>query len=177
MTGAIVRLHLDEFRRLQGEPFVLDILGGLSPQARSEIAGSPIPWVSVDTISTFYDLAAARLDRKVDDLHWEIGRRCVEQTFRTLWRVLLRVTTDEALIGRAPIMFAKTYAQGQLVMTTLGRGAAEMELRDWPDPPAFVTRGLCIGVSTVLRLSGRRSATVVHQPRAGRVLFAAKWVP
>jgi hypothetical protein len=94
---------------------------------------------------------------------------------RTVWRLLLRVSSDRALVSRAPVLFAKAYNRGRLEAHFPRPGAGEIHLSEWPNPPEWPLRATRIGIETVLRLAGRRSIQMRVARVDGGALFSARW--
>lgn len=176
ITGTIVGQHLAVLRERYGSESVDRVLASLDDTTRDDVAhASPLGWVPVQTFERFYDAMAAGLQRDVAELHTEVSRASVENTFRTLWRLLLRFTSDEALVSRTPLIHSRTYNTGALASSFPGPGRADIELTGWPRTPAIVRRGLCVGISTVLTLAGRQNVTITDEPTADGARFQASW--
>ncbi|HMJ14250.1 MAG TPA: hypothetical protein VK524_22700, partial [Polyangiaceae bacterium] len=132
-------------------------------------------WVPISSMeSVFAELAAAR-GQSVTELHEEVARISTERTLRTVWRMLLRLTTDEALINRARVLFSRSYNRGKLEVFITAPGRAEATLQDWPGAPAWTLRGTRIGIETALRLAGRNNVRVSYERRPFGAVFAVTW--
>ena len=177
MSGSIVTEHRSLFDERFGAGFVAQALGAIDAEARREFEEArPGGWVRLSTVESVYGALAAALGRTVADLHVEIGRRGIERTLKTVWRMLLRITTDSALITRTPVLFSKSFDRGHLEAKIPTAGYAEITLSAWPDVGEFPLRSLCNGVGTVLRLAGRRDVDVrVAERRADGALLTATW--
>ena len=124
----------------------------------------------------FYANLARGLGRRVPELHVEIGRLATERTLKTLWRVFLRFTSDEALITRCPVIFSKSYDCGRVEATVSRPGLGQVTLRDWPNVTDFPVRGLCNGITTLLTLAGRNNvATRVTTRTSEQTVIAVTW--
>jgi hypothetical protein len=89
--------------------------------------------------------------------------------------MLLRLTTDSALIARTPVLFGKSYNRGRLIAAIPKPGLGEIRLVDWPDPPEWPVRGTRIGIETVLRVAGRVDVRVEGQRTATGAHYQARW--
>jgi hypothetical protein len=125
----------------------------------------------VRAYDAFYRAFAERVGIDVAELHTETSRQSVERTFKTIWRLLLRFTADQALIARTPVLYSRAYSKGTLKAAFPGAGVAEIALEGWPDAPDIVLRGTRVAVETVLRLSGRNAVklTVERAPDGAKI--------
>jgi hypothetical protein len=177
MNGSIILEH----RRVIVERFGIAVLNeavaSLSASQQQEFEEArPASWIRISTIEAFYDALSQRLDRRVADLHREVGRLATERTLKTLWRVFLHFTSDEALITRSPVLFSKSYNRGRVVATITRPGQGQCTLLDWPNVTDFPVRGLCNGITTVLTLAGRKNVNArVSGRTAESVVIAVTW--
>jgi hypothetical protein len=176
VSGAVIQQH----RSVIADRYGAAVLGrtlGRMPRAAAEQIESAISvgWVSISAQEALYDALSSEVGRPVPELHAEVARLSTGRNLRTLWRLLLRVTTDQALVARAPILFARSYAQGTLSARMLDDGHAELVLSSWPRVPEFTLRGVCLGVETVLRAAGRRDPRVTAERTAHGARFDAVW--
>lgn len=138
-------------------------------------SATAVGWVPIETMEAVFSAIADRAGLTVAELHERVARQSIERTFRTVWRMLLRLTTDRALVSRAPVIFSKSYNRGRLVAEFPVRGRAEVRLEDWPDVPEWPLRATRIGVETVLRVAGRRRVRVRTTRTEDGALFTAEW--
>jgi hypothetical protein len=134
-----------------------------------------VGWVPIEVLERVFGEVAASLGRNVADLHTEVARVSIERTMRTLWRVLLRLTTDQALISRTPVIFAKSYNRGRLLAVIPSSGHAEVNLVEWRNPPEWPLRATRIGIETVLRIAGRNDVEVSYSRTNEGATYAASW--
>ena len=128
----------------------------LPREAATELeAVTALSWVSNVTVSALIDHTAAAARREPEALLDEAVRRAVDRTFKTVWRMFLRFTSDEALIKRTPVIYARGRNVGQLSARVLSPGHAELLLVDWPDISDRQMRSIGVGIEAVVALSGR----------------------
>jgi hypothetical protein len=164
ITGTIVRGHLEILEGMFGAEVLRSARLDLPTEGRAMMESiTAAGWVPIPVYEAFYESIARRVGRSVADLHTEISRLSVERIFKTMWRVLLRFTSDEALVTRTPLLFSRGYNKGKLTSKIRSPGLAELDLQEWPEVPDIVLRGLRVAVETVLRVAGRRNVVIVHE--------------
>lgn len=176
MSGALACGLRDVALEIAGAPAIARALGRVPPEPKRSYEDLlPVGWVPIATMEAVFSQIALELCTSVPELHVQVARRSVERTMRTLWRVLLRVTTDAALVSRTPAMFARSYNRGRLEARITRPGRAEIELLDWSDVPDWPLRATRIGVETVLTIAGRRPLDVLCTRTHTGALFVASW--
>jgi hypothetical protein len=163
----------------------VDILGadvtreGLenAPSSAAAAVRNALPgiWVPIADVETVFGALASASGRDLASLHVELARLSVDKAFRTLWRMLLKLTTDAALVSRTPVIFAKSYNRGRLVPQIPTPGRGEVELVDWPNAPEWPIRGTRVGIETVLQIAGRKGVRVEGRRTATGALYVATW--
>jgi hypothetical protein len=92
-----------------------------------------------------------------------------------LWRALMVVTSDDALLRRTPMFYARSYDRGSLSGERVAPGRAELVLEGWPNVPELQAVGIAAGVRTVLTLA-RRPEVRVDWHRDGELArFDVTW--
>ena len=148
--------HRELVRQRFGEAVLTQALADMTPAQQSAVRGAtPFAWVPVSTVEAFYEQVARVVGRTPAELHFEIGPLVIEHTVRSVWRILIRMTSDESLVARVPVFYPKTWNRGRLMARLVGRGHAEARLDGWPNVPEYTVRGLLIAFETTLRLAGR----------------------
>lgn len=176
MSGALVLEHRKTLEQLCGADRFARVLSRLAPDVRREYEEiTPMSWPKVAVAEAAVRAAAEELDRDPARLHEEISRASVERTLTTLWRLLLRFTSDEALVARTPRIYARALNRGELVSRVVAPGRAEIRVAGWPDIPEFSLRGVRIAIESVLRLAGRDDVRVVDSRGPDGPIFVATW--
>ena len=90
---------------------------------------TPLTWVDYETVRLVNDAFAREGDRTIDALFEAVIPQAMERSFKTVWRLLIRFTTDKALIARTPLIYQRTRSRGAMVSEVLapGRGASAGE--------------------------------------------------
>lgn len=163
-------------REIAGEGAVRAGLDALDADVRVSFTGATtLTWVPAPAFERFFTAAAAGVGRNRDALQDEVSRRAVERTLNTLWRVILRVTTDSALVSRTPLLYSKTYDAGGMESRIYSPGRAEILLLGWPAVSEFHARGIARGIETVLHCASRKAARVTWARRATGAAYQATW--
>ena len=178
VTGTSFCAHRDEIEAVYGKDVLQRAVGHLEHAQRHHVMDAlPVSLVPISTQQALYEALAAETGARAEQLHVEIVRRSTERVVRTIWRVLLRFTSDEALVSRAPILFRKSFCQGKLVAEKIAPGRARLRVSEWPGMPAFSLRGLRVGIETILTLAGRQDARVRCEATADGATLEANWNP
>lgn len=136
---------------------------------------TPLGWVRLSTSSAVIDAVAREARRDAEVLYDQVIRTSIERSFKTVWRVLLHFTTDEALIARTPTIYAKSRDTGRLVSKITAPGRAEAVLSGWPDMHDRHMRSIELSMLSVLELAGRREVRGVHHRTADGAVFRLTW--
>jgi hypothetical protein len=176
VSGALACGLRDVLAQVVGADQVDQALATVTPDAAARYrAVSPIGWLPISVLEEVFGKVAQRQGRSIGDLHVEVARTSIERTMRTLWRLLLRLTTDSALISRTPVIYGKSYNRGRLTAEIPAAGRATVTLLDWPNPPEWPLRATQIGIETVLRIAGRDDVDVRYTRTADGALYTATW--
>lgn len=174
ITGSMIKGHIDSLRPRLGQIRFDAVFARLTPAQQEELAlVTPLSWVKIESAAALYVAAAEELGVSVEALHTEIASVVIGRTITTLWRALLPLASDEALIKRSPTLFKRAYQQGRLEVVTTGKGFAELRVVDWPNMHEFALRGLRVGIESTLRHAGRRNVrgTARRSPRGAEFRF------
>jgi hypothetical protein len=176
VSGALATNLRAVVTELLGEPAVRAALARVPPDARRDFEGvTSIGWIPIASLEAVFGELARGQGQTIAELHENVARISVERTLRTVWRVLLRLTTDAALISRTPVLFARAYNRGKLEARIPTPGRAEVTLSEWPNTPEWTLRATRIGIETVLRVAGRKNVRTVSERRPQGAAFAVTW--
>jgi hypothetical protein len=163
-------------RDVVGRDTVALALSRVSASVRDDVEGAlPGSWVPISSIEHVFGAIAAASGRDIVGLHNEVARISVERALKSVWRLLLRLTTDEALVSRTPVIFSKAYNRGRLIPAVTGLGRGEVQLVDWPDAPEWPVRGTRVGIETVLRVAGRKEVRAEVRRTATGAFYVVTW--
>lgn len=177
MSGALVMEQRRIMRELCGaERFDTAVAQQFSRALQREYAEiTPVSWPRIELAERAMQLGGALLGRDPIELQEQVGRIAHERTLTTLWRLLLRFTTDDALISRTPRIYKRALNRGEFVPRVVAPGRAEVKVIGFPDIPRFSVRGIRIGMESVLRLSGREDVKVAITSGSEGPVFIATW--
>jgi hypothetical protein len=80
-------------------------------------------------------------------------------------------------VSRTPLLWSRSYTQGELTAKVHGPGVAEVALRGWPNVPDIQIQAIKTLVGTVMRLAGRKNIKVTAERRPTGAVFFATWRP
>ena len=176
ISGSLVTQHKKILTALVGDGSLARALASLGPLDRQAIdEASPLNYVPISSAEALFAAVARDVGGDGPSLHEQVSRTSLEQNLKTIWRLLLRFTSDEALIARTPVMFGKAFPQGQMRPRIIEPGRAEIRIEQWPDMPDYAIRGTRVAVETVLRLAGRSNVKITTSRVADGVVYGATW--
>lgn len=99
----------------------------------------------------------------------ELAERVVSDSVSDLcagpWNILLRLTSDEALVSRAAAIFQRAFDKGSVETRLVAEGEVELTLRGWPAADDMDIASLAAGIRATLTAVGRASR--VERSRTG----------
>ena len=84
-----------------------------------------------------------------------LARATVTRSFTTVWRILLRITSDAAIVQRTPAFYTRSRNVGKMSAQILSAGIAESIVSEFPGMPLRDIVALAASIETVLTLAGR----------------------
>lgn len=178
LAGVAVLDTLQAIRELVGEEPYNRALQALPANMRSEFeATTALSWVPNTLVGALIDAIAHAAQREPEAMLDAAVRIAVSRTFTTVWRVLLRVTTDAALIARTPIIYARSRNVGRLTSSVVSPGKGEIILSEWPDVTARHLRTIGVGIVCVVQLAGRTDVHIACTRRADGAQYILSWKP
>jgi hypothetical protein len=176
VSGALTCSLREVARDLLGAEVLTRALERVPPPVRTSFENAvPMGWVPIYVLETTFGEMAAEVGTTVAELHERVARRSIELTFHRFWRLLLRVTTDAALVSRTPAIFARSYNRGRIESRIWSPGRGEVKLTDWPKAPEWAVRGLRIGIEVALSVAGRRNVQASCTRTATGAVYVITW--
>jgi hypothetical protein len=176
IAGTMMLQHRQVMEERFGKAPIARAIGMLADAQRAELASAlPTNWVRLDAFQALYDAVCRETGVDVEELHGAVTRESTARTVRTVWRMLLRMTADQALVARTPEMYKKAFSIGQVQSRLLEEGRSENALTGWPDVPDFVLRQVRVATAEVLALAGRKEIDVRVERRPDGALYTVTW--
>lgn len=161
VSGAFVSVMREVLASQYGKPPFERAVGRLTPSDREAyVSATAMTWVEIRVLELVVNQLAEELDRPWEEIVRESSRQSQEKLLNTVHRVLMRLTTDEALISRTPMFYARSYDAGKLESSFPSPGQAIVTLSEWPTISPIQMLGLGVGIETTLRVAGRSGAKV-----------------
>lgn len=175
-NGALIAKEREQMERLVGAATVHAALRRVPPSVRLSYEGlTALTRIPTDDVEAVYYAIAEEAGRDPLELHREVVRHAVEDALRTMWRLLLRFTSDDAIIRRTPLFFARGLSRGALSARMTGRGEAEIRLTGWPGVSVMQLNGISAAIEAELLCAGRRQVRVDAQRTLDGGRFEARW--
>jgi hypothetical protein len=174
--GALLLDQQAVLKRVLGEETFTRAMARLSGTARVEYEElMTISTCSLTTARAIFVVCATETGVRPEDLQTKVVGLATERTFGTLWRFLLRLTSDEALITRTPLIYARIYDGGAMTARMVEPRRGELVMSGWRQVHDLDGHSLSRGVEKVLELAGRKNVVVTWTRRSGGALFDVRW--
>lgn len=146
-------------------------------RAQQDVLESAVPaaWIPVSVVDVFYEAIARCAGRHLESFFPEVVRLGITQALRSVWMVLMRLTTDRALLSRSPIIYGRGHSVGKIEPTILGPGKATVVLSGWPGVPELRRLGVAAGVQAVMDVAGRKNVTVRYDATDDGAIYHVRW--
>ena len=163
-------------RKLVGDEAFERALAVLTAEERAAYMESTVlSWVPVAMIDRAMEEIARAARIPAEELVVHVTRVSQEEMLHTIYRILMRITTDEALIGRTNTFYSKVYDTGTLSSVFPAPGRANVTLLGWPSISSLQIAGLGAGIETTLRCAGRKEARVHGKRSADGAVYTCTW--
>ena len=164
------------FERVIGHDALTRALATLPEEIREEyVRATPLRWVSYTTMRAVHDAYARETGEPIERLLDRALPLALERSFTTVWRLLLRFTSDEALIVRTPLLYSRTRSRGTMSARLERPGVGINEVTGWGSIPARDIHALTVSIRAFLTLAGRENVTVVGERTSGGARFRVTW--
>lgn len=178
LSGAIVLRNIESFRRLVGAKPVELAYAALPEDQRARLrAAVPAAWLRAEDVDALYAAIAEAAGEDLMTIYPSVVRDGVEQTLRSVWKVLLRVTTPRGLLKRAPIVYGRSHSVGKVVPNVLKPGLAHVDLTGWPGMSDLRRVGVAAGIEALLFVAGRKNPKATFRATEDGAVFQLTWEP
>lgn len=164
------------FEELVGSDTVVRALQRVAPKAREDYeAASPLSWVLNESVSRVHEAIAAEAGADVDELVLAAVEIGIDRLFKTVWRIFLRFTSDDALIQRTPLLYSRSRSMGEMTSKMLRPGFAEVTISGWPNMPDRDIAVMRLVIERFLALAGRERVSVTAERTPIGARYKAQW--
>jgi hypothetical protein len=172
-------LHfIDAVSSTHGSEVVAAAFERLAPAVRAEIESlAPLAWTKAQTMAELVEALAECAGVTPEALVDQCVRVATRTSFNTVWRILIKLTTAEALVARTPMIYAKSRNVGVLTVVSSGDGEARLELGGYPEVSERQLLALAVSIETILDMTGRRRAQCRWAKSADGGTFSLTWGP
>ena len=181
LSGLTVINSRQSLEEIAGKDVVLRALEDLPDEEREQyLSIGPDSWLPVRIADEVQRAVAREAGIPVGEFAGfvrQFSHRSVERMVSTVWKVLLRFTSDKALVERTPELFSKTYNVGRLAAAVEGPGQGTVTLDEWPDVSDEQMIGTAAGIEAVLQTAGRKNVQIRWQRTATGARYVATWTP
>lgn len=157
--GAVLLEQRKVLEELAGKDALARAIESLPGDRRAEYEGlSFLSWCRHSTATDVVVRVGRELGKLPEAFQAEVVRAGVERMFGGVWKVLLRLSSDEALIKRSATLYSKACDRGRMTADPLGPGHVKLTLSEWPEIPDLAIIALAAGIEAVLNVVGRGAA-------------------
>jgi hypothetical protein len=175
-SGTSVLDLLKAYQEIVGHEVVAAAKRKLPAADRAVIEATvAVSWVPVAILGRFIDQIAAEANLEAESLLDQAVRLATKTTFKTVWRLMLRLTSDEAILARTPLFWSKSRNVGRLSARIVASGRAEVSLTGWPGVSKRQLRTLAVSMTTLVELCGRRNVRTTYEPTHDGAVYHMAW--
>ncbi len=151
VRGMLVLSQRRLIERKLGHEAVQAGLRELTEAERVEYDNATIlSWVPQNAVRTFTRAAAESAGMDPSTLVHDVVRESVEFVCRGPWKVMLKLTSDEALLRRSAMLFSRSFDQGELRISRISANQYRMAVSNWPEAEELDFISLEAGVRAIL---------------------------
>lgn len=157
LAAVNARLFREGMQELFGTEALESAEATLDADVRDEFRNTAtLPWLRLSTVTQVGD-ALARVAGRTPDAVWDaLVKHGAQRWFRLVWRVLLNLASDEALLSRSAMIYSRARNTGSMSGGVVSPGRAELVVTGWPEMPERQVRNLALASELILEAAGRR---------------------
>lgn len=177
LSGAVLLDQLQWVREEYGDDVLERAKSRLSQDAQDELASLlHISWCRASTALALKSALAEAVGRDPLEFQRDLVRRASQRTFGGVWRFLLRRMSDQALVKRAPRLYARSCNRGTMRVTFFEPGMARFAVEGWAEMPEFHAVGYAAALEAGFAFAGRKDVRSTWRRRRPEVHFDVRWV-
>lgn len=158
--------------RLLGAEGYRRALNRLPDDRRLEYASiGMFSWRRTTTVALFMTEAAREANQHPNDFTARVVREGFGIVMRTVWRLFMSFSTDEAIVRRAGTVYTKTIDRGRAVASIEAPGHLVLEISEWPDIHSIDIVAIASGIEAALEVAGRKVQILHKRAPNGVVRF------
>jgi hypothetical protein len=158
VRGALVTRQRAYMESFAGRAAVASAVASLPSALRASYdEASMLSWVPQEAVREVTRRVATSLSMSPVDLAERVVTDSVSSLCAGPWNILLRLTSDEALVSRAAAIFQRAFDAGSVETRLLAEGEVELVLRGWPGADDMDLASLSAGIRATLGAVGRTS--------------------
>ena len=162
--GAVLLEQRRVMKRLVGDTVFERGLNAVTLEQRDEYdALSLLGWCRASTATAVTRAVAQAAGRTPAAFVREVVVAGFGTVLRTVWRILMTNSSDEALVRRAGTLYSKTVDKGTLTVTQHGTGHVALDITGWPEMDDLDIVALTAGVEAALLAAGRSGVRTTSQ--------------
>ena len=156
--------------RLVGADGYHRALKRLPEDRRLEFTGMGMfSWCSTTTIAMVLNEAAREAGTDPNSFTARVVREGFGRVMRTVWRLFVSFSDDEAIVRRAGVVYTKAIDRGKTQARVEAPGHLVLEISDWPDINAIDIVAIASGIEAALEVAGRK-VTIQHRRAPGNTV-------
>jgi hypothetical protein len=149
--------------RLVGDDVVARVVARLPEDRRQEFEHlSMFAWCRCSTLNIVLEQVAVESGRDVEVFVHDVVRHSFGVVLRSVWRLLARFTSNEAIVQRASMLYGRTLDRGVAHAHLLDGDHMALEISERPDLSRIDVLSIAAAIEAVFDVAGRR-VRVTHR--------------
>ncbi len=163
MFGLVMLEQRRVVERMLGPEGYQRALSRLPEERRVEYASiGMFSWCRTTTVAMFMIEAANEADLDSHVFTARVVREGFGRVMRTVWRLFVSFSSDEAIVRRAAIVYTKALDRGKAKAFVEVPGHMVLEISEWQDIHAIDIVAIASGIEAALEVAGRK-VLIVHK--------------
>ncbi len=113
-------------------------------------------WCRTTTVAHLMTAAAHEAGLDPNVFTARVVREGFGRVMRTVWRLFMSSSSDEAIVRRAAMIYTKTLDRGKAKASIEAPGHLVLEVSEWPDIHAIDIVAMASGIEAALEVAGRK---------------------
>lgn len=156
--------------RLVGADGYQRALMRLPEERRLEFTGMGMfSWCSTTTVAMLLVEAAKEAGTDANSFTARVVREGFGRVMRTVWRLFVSFSDDEAIVRRAGVVYTKAIDRGKTQAFVESPGHLVLEISEWPDINIIDIVAIASGIEAALEVAGRK-VSIQHRRSPSNVV-------